>query len=111
MKKKNSDIRRYTAEELERMILEGKDRTDWKKLDSITEDELERLIAEDPDEAGMEVDWSKARLVMPESKVHVSLRLDSDVLKFFKSKGKGYQTRMNAVLRSYMKAHQKRPGA
>ena len=32
----------------------------------------------------------------------MSLRLDPDILKFFKSRGRGYQTRMNAVLRAYM---------
>ena len=39
---------------------------------------------------------------------HVNLRLDADVLRFFKSQGKGYQTRINAVLRSYVDA-QKAP--
>ena len=41
---------------------------------------------------------------MPEPKKAVSLRIDPDILDFFKSQGKGYQTRMNAVLRAYMEA-------
>lgn len=50
------------------------------------------------------VDWSKAQLVIPEPKIPVSIRLDPDVLNFFKSQGRGYQTRINAVLRAYMEA-------
>jgi uncharacterized protein (DUF4415 family) len=42
-----------------------------------------------------------------EPKVHVSLRLDKDVLNWFRRPGGGYQTRINAVLRAYMVANQK----
>jgi uncharacterized protein (DUF4415 family) len=42
---------------------------------------------------------------MPHTKKAVSIRLDEDVLTWFKSQGRGYQTRMNAVLRMYMRAH------
>ena len=41
---------------------------------------------------------------MPKRKVPVSLRLDRDVVDWFKSRGRGYQSRINAVLRSYMNA-------
>ena len=59
----------------------------------------------DPDESDPStIDWTKARLVVPPRKTLVSIRLDDDVLAFFKSQGRGYQTRMNAVLRSYMDA-------
>ena len=40
-------------------------------------------------------------------KKQVTLRLDADVLEWFKSQGKGYQTRINALLRSYMEVHQR----
>lgn len=53
-----------------------------------------------------EFDWSRAQVTMPRPKQAVSLRLDADVLEFFKASGKGYQTRINMVLRSYMKAEQ-----
>ena len=52
------------------------------------------------------VDWSQARVVMPPSKQIISVRIDRDVLEFFRSKGRGHQTRTNAVLRSYMDAKQ-----
>jgi uncharacterized protein (DUF4415 family) len=49
--------------------------------------------------------WSSARIVMPQGKTSVHLRLDSDVVEWFKAKGKGHLTRMNAVLRAYVDAH------
>jgi uncharacterized protein (DUF4415 family) len=46
--------------------------------------------------------WKSARVVLPPGKTSVHLRLDSDVLEWFKSRGKGHLTRMNAVLRAYV---------
>lgn len=53
--------------------------------------------------------WRKAKLTEPEPKAAISLRVDQDVLTWFKRQGRGYQTRMNAVLRIYMQA-QRRQG-
>ena len=46
--------------------------------------------------------WQKAKVVFPHPKKSVTIRIDGDVLDWFKNAGKGYQSRMNAVLRSYM---------
>lgn len=51
--------------------------------------------------------WEDSPLDLPEPKQAISLRVDRDVLEFFKSGGKGYQTRMNAILRAYMKSHER----
>jgi uncharacterized protein (DUF4415 family) len=58
----------------------------------------------------LDIDWSKAVLVIPPKKQAISIRVDEDVLDYFKKQGSGYQRRMNAVLRSYMQqdARQKR---
>jgi uncharacterized protein (DUF4415 family) len=48
--------------------------------------------------------WSKARVVTPLGKTSVHLRLDSDVVEWFRANGKGHLTRMNAVLRAYVDA-------
>jgi len=82
----------------------GKSRTNWKKIDALTSDEIEQAILEDPEEANLEWAFEHAELVLPEPKAHINLRVDADVLRFFKAQGKGYQTRMNAVLRSYMQS-------
>lgn len=49
--------------------------------------------------------WREAKLTLPAEKKAISLRVDKDILEWFKSLGKGYQTRINAVLRAYMEAH------
>ena len=48
--------------------------------------------------------WENAKVVFPASKQAVTIRIDGDVLDWFKGGGKGYQSRMNAVLRSYMES-------
>ena len=90
-----STIKTYTLDEIRKM----KGRTDWDKLRAQGD-------YEGPQE--FDVDWARAELVTPEAKKMISLRVDPDVLAFFKSQGAGYQTRMNAVLRAWMEAQIKR---
>ena len=62
----------------------------------MTDEEIERAVADDPDAAPLDIDWSKATLARVVPKTPVSIRIDPDILAFFKSKGRGYQTRINA---------------
>ncbi len=95
------DIRRYTAEELDAMLRRGESQTDWAHVDALTEEELEASI--DHDEEG-EFDWSTVQVGIPGPKQQLTVRFDADVVQWFKAQGAGYQTRMNAVLRSYVEA-------
>jgi uncharacterized protein (DUF4415 family) len=108
--RKGESMKRYTAEELKAMRRRGEDRTDWAKVDAMTEADLERAIAEDEDERGLEPDWTRAELVMPRPRQSVHLRLDPEVVDFFKAGGKGHITRMQAVLRAYVDAQKRRRG-
>jgi uncharacterized protein (DUF4415 family) len=83
------------------------DRTDYAALDAMTDEDIAKAVAEDPDAAPLDIDWTKARLVLPPGKESVTLRIDKDVIDWFRKQGRGYQTRMNAVLRAYKDAHQK----
>ena len=74
------------------------DRSDWAKVRAAEDKE------EDEDE---HPDWSTLSTTLPWVKKTVSIRLDPDVLEFFKAGGRGYQTRINAVLRAYMAAKSK----
>ena len=94
-------ITRVTLEEARRM----KDETDYARLDAMTDEDVAKAVAEDPDAAPLDIDWTKARLVLPPGKENVTLRVDRDVLAWFRATGKGFHTRMNAVLRAYMDAH------
>ena len=51
--------------------------------------------------------WKSACVVLPPGKTSVHLRLDSDVVEWFKSNGKGHLTRMNAVLRAYVETQKR----
>lgn len=96
-------IRRYSAKELLLLRASGGSKTDLKRVRAKTDAELECEIAEDGDWKDIPADWHKlAEAVMPVPKRAVSIRLDPDVLDWFKQEGAGYQTRINAVLRAYM---------
>jgi uncharacterized protein (DUF4415 family) len=77
--------------------------SDWARAAAATREEIEAQVAADPDEAGMVVDWKSVAIELPKPKADLHMRLDRDVLDYFRSTGKGYQTRINAVLRSYVK--------
>ena len=83
-----------------------RDRTDWKRVDALSEAELDEAIRRDPDTFVPDPDWFKGALVLRpgQPKQRITMRLDADLLEWFKAQGRGYQTRMNAVLRAYYEA-------
>jgi uncharacterized protein (DUF4415 family) len=100
--KKNYIVTTTLEEALER-IKRGESKTDWARVDAMTDADIEARMRGDRDwEEFKNIDWSKVVAVYPVPKNAVSIRLDSDVLDFFKATGKGYQTRINAVLRHFM---------
>ena len=52
--------------------------------------------------------WKNAKIILPEPKKAISLRIDKEVLRWFKAQGKGYQSRINAVLKAYVEAQKAR---
>jgi uncharacterized protein (DUF4415 family) len=98
-------LSQYTIEELEQKRSRGEDRTDWRRIDRLSEAELRAAI--DAADEG-EFDWSKVEVGMPTSKQQLTVRFDLDVINWFRAQGAGYQTKMNQVLRSYVEAHRKK---
>jgi uncharacterized protein (DUF4415 family) len=84
-----------------------KGRTDWARFDRLADEDIAKAVANDPDAAPIDIDWSDAVLIVPAKKKAISIRVDEDVLDFFKREGEGYQRRINAVLRSYMQQKSK----
>jgi uncharacterized protein (DUF4415 family) len=77
-------------------------RTDWEALKKKADAEIDTS-----DISKLEASFFReAKVRLPKGKKSVSLRLDQDVLDWFKRQGKGYQTRINAILRAYVQAHQ-----
>jgi len=108
--KRNGNIVSYTVEELDEMRARGDSRTDWARVDTMTEAELEAAIASDPDWADIPRDWYQhATPCYPEgSKTQIRLRIDPDLLVWFKRQGPGYQSRINAALRAFVEAHERK---
>jgi uncharacterized protein (DUF4415 family) len=100
MKEKNTTI-------VSRDAARRKGRTNWEKLRKLTDEEIEASIANDPDWSD-DWNWSEGVLVIPPKKKAISIRVDEDVLDYFKKEGAGYQRRINAVLRSYMQQTRKK---
>jgi len=91
---RKSTIARHSLEDIKARRLRGEDQTraDSPEAESLGEDF-----------------WRQAEVVMPGTKKAISLRVDADVLDWFRSQGSGYLTRMNAVLRSYYEAKKENP--
>jgi len=80
-------------------------RTDWRRLRAMTDEEVHAAVVADPDILPTdEAFWKAAHVVMPQPKKTVTMRLDADLLVWFRRR-RGYQTRINAILRAYMNAH------
>jgi uncharacterized protein (DUF4415 family) len=76
-------------------------KTDWDRINSMTDEDIDTSDIPELD-ASM---FANAEIRLPKHKEPVTLRLDSDILEWYKSLGKGYQTRINAILRLYMDAN------
>ena len=108
MRKKSNTVR-STAREIKARMERGEDRTNWRKAKAMTGKRLEASIRADVDEVQAEPDWTKAIMGIPAPKDHINIRIDHDVLEWFRANGKGYQTLMNNVLRAFVQSRQQSP--
>jgi uncharacterized protein (DUF4415 family) len=103
--RKKGPIVRATAEEIRAMVARGESRSDWEASQRMSQVEVERLA--DEDDGALPEGWESTVIVgLPPRKEPVHIRLDADVLAWFRAHGRGYQTRINAVLRSFVQARQ-----
>jgi len=77
-------------------------RTEWNRLKQMPDSKIDYSDIPKLDKSF----FKQAKLRMPKRKKSVSLRLDPDVLAWFKHRGRGYQTKINAVLKAYVEAHE-----
>jgi uncharacterized protein (DUF4415 family) len=96
----SDNVTRVSSEELDELD----DRTDWERLEKMCDEDIEEAVAEDEDQELLPAEWFQAAtLVDPAAgKKRITIRLDEDVIDFFKGQGEGYQTRINKVLRAYV---------
>jgi len=86
---------------MNKVSTQKKSGTDWERLRTMKEEEIDFSDTPPIDRAM----FRKMVIRMPEKKAALSLRLDPGVIEWFKAQGPRYQTRINAVLQSYVKAH------
>jgi uncharacterized protein (DUF4415 family) len=83
----------------------SKERTDWNRLRSLSDRQIRRSVKCDPEARPTDAEfWKKARVAIPAARQTITIRLDADLLDWLR-KQKGYQTRINAVLRTFMDAN------
>lgn len=103
---KKEHIMRATADEARRLLQTDGDKTDWQRVKAMSQAEVERLA--DEEDGPLSKDWEASiSLETPEPKKDVHIRLDPVVLRWFKTQGPGYQTRINAVLRAFVDSKQR----
>jgi uncharacterized protein (DUF4415 family) len=99
---KKERIERYSASELAGKLARGEDRTDWVRVKAKSQEEVERLA--DEEEGPLPDNWEETVICgLPQEKTYVRLRLDADIIDWFKSQGEGYQRRINAALRAFIR--------
>jgi len=98
---KKERIVSYTARELKAKRAKGESLTDWSRVKAMSQKQVDRLA--DDDDGVLSEGWEKTVMIgLPHGKEAIKLRVDKDVLGWFKGTGKGYQTRMNNVLRAFV---------
>ena len=100
MSRKSGNTVKHTAAELRAMQKRGEIKSDWKAAAK-----KPLPSGHDTDDAMEEIDWLITELPKPRGKAHMTLRVDADVLGWFRAQGKGYQTKINAILRKYYEQH------
>ena len=96
MSRKSGRIVKRTTAELREMRKRGEVKSDW------TAAARKPLPSDrDSDDAMEKIDWMTTELPTPQRKAPLTLRVDADMLGWFRAQGKGYQTKINAILRRY----------
>ena len=79
-------------------------KTNYKRINKLSDEDIDYSDIPETDEEF----WSDAEILFPTNKTHVSIRLDDDIISWFKQFGRGYQTKINSVLKSYISSVQKK---
>ncbi|HET6569212.1 MAG TPA: BrnA antitoxin family protein [Rhodothermales bacterium] len=85
---KKEHTMRHSLEELESKHRRGETRTDWERIDALTDRDIEQAVAADPDTELLNEEWFEtAELLTPDQKQRITIRVDRNVLDYFKRKG------------------------
>jgi uncharacterized protein (DUF4415 family) len=103
---KKERISHASTEEIQAMRKQGQTRSDWAAAEAMNDAEVERSANED--DGPLPEGWeSTVEIGLPEPAQPVNIRLDAAVLRWFKARGPGYQTPINAVPRAFVKSRER----
>ncbi len=103
------NIKRFTAEAIKKQLTGASDKTDWKQAQSMSQSDVERLA--DEEDGGLSEGWEDTVVLgLPPTKKNIHIRLDNDILGWFRAHGTGYQTLINVVLRAYVASQANKAG-
>jgi len=106
---KKERIARASADEIQAMRRQGKTESDRAAAEQLSQAEVERLA--DEDDGPLPEGWeASVEVGLPEPAQPVNIRIDASVLRWFKASGPGYQTRINAVLKAFVRARERADG-
>lgn len=90
---------------MKKLPTSSKSLTDWVRVDEMKDEDIDLSDCPEttPEMFAKAVVRRGLKPTLP--KARITLRVDSDVLVWFKAQGRGYQTQINALLRAYMEAH------
>lgn len=95
-----------------RFVHAGRPKSNLTRVRNLSDEDIATDIAKDSDVAPLLTSWpDDAHVVIPKGKVPISLRIDAETLEFFKKQGRGYLSRINAVLRAYVGSVHKKKAA
>ena len=103
----NKPLTRLTLRE----VKAAASQTDWQRLNKMTDAEITSAAEADTDNLPLDDPFFETARHLPpsallkEAKQQITLRIDADVLEWFRASGSGYQSRMNAVLKAYVQTH------
>ena len=80
--------------------MKKKSKTDWGRVNAMKESGIDYS-----DSPPLDKEFFKKAVLWPGTKKQLTLRLDPDVVEYFKKQGRGYQSMINSVLRRYVEAH------
>ena|ERR1700688_384526 len=99
-------IVRASAKDIAGRIGRGESKSDWKRAKAMPQAEVEHLA--DREDGPLPAGWESTAVIgLPPTKQAIHIRLDADVLAWFKGTGKGYQTRINNVLRAFVESRRR----
>jgi uncharacterized protein (DUF4415 family) len=104
MRGKSTAMVRFHLDPSNPPTLNAEEKQAWRELGLMRDEDID--LSDIPEQTGG--GWRRVSELIPEgNKQQVTLRLDADVLRFFKATGRRYQSRINAALREYMDTHRK----